>query len=651
MAQRRRARVTYLHLKGDHHARIAHVLQDDPRADKAADDGVPAYQFGEARLAYAAAQQEALSGLADPRHPLRIQCALKMCEIATAGALGAEFALEAWEAATRVYEVVCHALNEAEDEDDESRSGVLTSSKTAENPTIHLVQLLRDQLGLIEAQWSLDQANLIEDDNDDDDDSSEGTGVDSKKSRRSMTSKQRSPGAGSILSDGNAATMSTLKLRDSVRGIKRVITSAQTRDKNSGTVTLFSRAETAARLRRAGTGKRRRGGQAGAGRAGAQDHFRVLRQRQHQVGDTGRRRLGSGRRTRSARHRRVLRPRPVRGLAPKRALRSPLTSPSAAVFPDRARRYLNYDGFISFAADFRIAPPSPDKAVVVARPLVAQAKAAAEKGDAGAEMDLQAKAAALMSPHDCLMTAEQLRVIFTLSAFACTRPELAVFALDDPSLLASNVPAEPVAAPSPGSPTKQGADSNTQPLEDDLELARKSEAVNRGLTFDQANCALARARRAPRARAHFRALPMHGAVPRLRRSVRAHRVREERPLRPQPPTAINVNDVRALSIFHSGALASTSPAICCAGGTLARSHAAGRRRHVEAALFFARAARGVRGGHAPKKRKRGHKRPRCLPGARQDPRASREARGARARRAARCPRVGVRGNPPLRGKC
>ena len=82
-------RVTYLHLKGDHHARIAHVLQDDPRADKAADDGVPAYQFGEARLAYAAAQQEALSGLADPRHPLRIQCALKMCEIATAGALGA----------------------------------------------------------------------------------------------------------------------------------------------------------------------------------------------------------------------------------------------------------------------------------------------------------------------------------------------------------------------------------------------------------------------------------------------------------------------------------------------------------------------------------------------------------------------------------
>ena len=247
-------RVTYLHLKGDHHARIAQVLQDDPRADKAADDGVPAYQFGEARLAYAAAQQEALSGLADPRHPLRIQCALKMCEIATAGALGAEFALEAWEAATRVYEVVCHALNEAEDEDDESRSGVLTSSKTAENPTIHLVQLLRDQLGLIEAQWSLDQANLIEDDNDDDDDSSEGTGVDSKKSRRSMTSKQRSPGAASILSDGNAATMTTLKLRDSVRGIKRVITSAQTRDKNPGTVTLFSRAESAARLRRAGNG-------------------------------------------------------------------------------------------------------------------------------------------------------------------------------------------------------------------------------------------------------------------------------------------------------------------------------------------------------------------------------------------------------------
>ena len=164
--------------------------------------------------------------------------------------------------------------------------------------------------------------------------------------------------------------------------------------------------------------------------------------------------------------------------------------------PFRARRYLNYDGFISFAADFRIAPPSPDKAVVVARPLVAQAKAAAEKGDAGAEMDLQAKAAALMSPHDCLMTAEQLRVIFTLSAFTCTRPELAVFALDDPSLLASNVPAEPVAAPSPGSPTKQGADSKTQPLEDDLELARKSEAVNRGLTFDQANCALAP--RAPR---------------------------------------------------------------------------------------------------------------------------------------------------------
>ena len=160
--------------------------------------------------------------------------------------------------------------------------------------------------------------------------------------------------------------------------------------------------------------------------------------------------------------------------------------------PARARRYLNYDGFISFAADFRIAPPSPDKAVVVARPLVAQAKAAAERGDAGAEMDLQAKAAALMSPHDCLMTPEQLRVIFTLSAFACTRPELAVFALDDPSLLASNTPAEPVSAPSPGSPTKQGADSNTQPLEDDLELARKSEAVNRGLTFDQANRALAR---------------------------------------------------------------------------------------------------------------------------------------------------------------
>ena len=172
--------------------------------------------------------------------------------------------------------------------------------------------------------------------------------------------------------------------------------------------------------------------------------------------------------------------------------------------PARARRYLNYDGFISFAADFRIAPPSPDKAVVVARPLVAQAKAAAERGDAGAEMDLQAKAAALMSPHDCLMTPEQLRVIFTLSAFACTRPELAVFALDDPSLLASNTPAEPVSAPSPGSPTKQGADSNTQPLEDDLELARKSEAVNRGLTFDQANRALA-----PRAQRERVLTPTH----------------------------------------------------------------------------------------------------------------------------------------------
>ena len=146
-------------------------------------------------------------------------------------------------------------------------------------------------------------------------------------------------------------------------------------------------------------------------------------------------------------------------------------------------------------------------------------------------MDLQAKAAALMSPHDCLMTAEQLRVIFTLSAFTCTRPELAVFALDDPSLLASNVPAEPVAAPSPGSPTKQGADSKTQPLEDDLELARKSEAVNRGLTFDQAN--RARSRRARSANAlltpTFRPARIlsHGTVPRLRRSVRAHRVREE----------------------------------------------------------------------------------------------------------------------------
>ena len=41
---------------------------------------------------------------------------------------------------------------------------------------------------------------------------------------------------------------------------------------------------------------------------------------------------------------------------------------------------------------------------------------------------------------------------------------------------------------------------------------------------------------------------MHGAVPRLRRSVRAHRVREERPLRPQPPREHRGTSARALNI-------------------------------------------------------------------------------------------------------
>ena len=240
-------------------------------------------------------------------------------------------------------------------------------------------------------------------------------------------------------------------------------------------------------------------------------------------------------------------------------------------------------------------------------------------------MDLQAKAAALMSPHDCLMTAEQLRVIFTLSAFTCTRPELAVFALDDPSLLASNVPAEPVAAPSPGSPTKQGADSKTQPLEDDLELARKSEAVNRGLTFDQANCALAP--RAPRTTS-ARSLP-RASNARRSSSIASVGARSSRSRRVTftPTTA-----ERALWCVCFFQL--LRPRVIsrdrCAGGALARSHAAGRRRYVEASLLFARAARGVRGICAEKGAGKGDQTgPRRSSGRRQDNRvAVRHARVA-----------------------
>ena len=246
-------------------------------------------------------------------------------------------------------------------------------------------------------------------------------------------------------------------------------------------------------------------------------------------------------------------------------------------------------------------------------------------------MDLQAKAAALMSPHDCLMTAEQLRVIFTLSAFTCTRPELAVFALDDPSLLASNIPAEPVAAPSPGSPTKQGADSKTQPLEDDLELARKSEAVNRGLTFDQANCALAP--RAPRTTS-ARSLP-RASNARRSSSIASVGARSSRSRRVTftPTTA-----ERALWCVLFFQLSRPRVKISrgrCAGGALARSHAAGRRRYVEASLLFARAARGVRGIRAEKGAGKGDQtaRPRGSSRRQGDRVAVRHARGSRARRA------------------
>ena len=114
-------RITYLNLKGDHHVRIAQALHDDEEArarqqrrgataaampsrtasdagaaaaddgDGDDDDGTTAAdevaltsegQFDAARAAYAAAEREAAVGLSDdPRHPLRIHCALKLCEV------------------------------------------------------------------------------------------------------------------------------------------------------------------------------------------------------------------------------------------------------------------------------------------------------------------------------------------------------------------------------------------------------------------------------------------------------------------------------------------------------------------------------------------------------------------------------------------
>ena len=99
-------RITYLHLKGEHHVRIAQALLDDKevratappsRPASAADDGsggddgtmtadeaalTSERQFDAAHAAYAAAEREAAVGLGDnPRHPLRIHCALKLCEV------------------------------------------------------------------------------------------------------------------------------------------------------------------------------------------------------------------------------------------------------------------------------------------------------------------------------------------------------------------------------------------------------------------------------------------------------------------------------------------------------------------------------------------------------------------------------------------
>ena len=85
--------------------------------------------------------------------------------------------------------------------------------------------------------------------------------------------------------------------------------------------------------------------------------------------------------------------------------------------------YLSFNGMLTIAALFRIAPPPPRLAVTLATERARRSAGSIPRSAADIAEDL-------VNGDDCLLTAEELRVCFVLSSHCA--PQHATFALDSP---------------------------------------------------------------------------------------------------------------------------------------------------------------------------------------------------------------------------